>query len=44
MTASDDDLLLMPWAKHSPNGGAHPLICHLIDTMEVAVWPVPEER
>ncbi|WP_017539384.1 CRISPR-associated helicase/endonuclease Cas3 [Nocardiopsis halophila] len=35
MAASDDDLLLTPWAKSSKEG-VHPLICHLIDTMEVS--------
>lgn len=37
MRVSHHDLLLMPWAKHdSKTELVHPLVCHLIDTMEVA--------
>lgn len=37
MRLSHHELLLMPWAKHNSKLGlVHPLVCHLIDTMEVA--------
>lgn len=36
MSTYHGDLLMMPWAKHSSKIGEHPLVCHLVDTMEVA--------